>query len=59
MKRILLLTAACFAFAAFANADVNRAHLTPVKHKTRHQHEKHHAHRAAKHHAQHGRHHSV
>jgi hypothetical protein len=43
----------CSLFSAFALADVTHASLTPVKHRDRHQHTKHQAHRAAKHHARH------
>ncbi|HWJ48047.1 MAG TPA: hypothetical protein VNS62_10360 [Candidatus Udaeobacter sp.] len=59
MKWILsFLTTLCL-LSAFATADVGHASLEPVKHRERHQHAQHHAHRAGKHHARHRHYRSV
>ena len=48
MKKIFLCLMTCCMFSVFALATVTHASLTPVKHRDRHQHTKHHAHHATK-----------
>jgi len=48
MKKILLFLVLCGFISAFARADVAHASLVPVRHRVKHHHPNHHAHRAAK-----------
>jgi hypothetical protein len=59
MKKILLSLMACCMLSGFALASLPNASLTPVKHRDRHQHAKHQAHRATKHRARHKHYRSV
>jgi hypothetical protein len=59
MKNILLSLMTCCLLSVFAPASVTNASLTPVKHRDHHQHVKHQAHRAGKHHVRHKHYRSV
>jgi len=58
MKKILLSLMMCM-LSVFTLASVTNASPTPVKHRDRHPHTKHQAHRAGKHHARHKHYRSV
>jgi hypothetical protein len=59
MKKILLSLMTCCMLSVFTVASATNASLTPVKHRDQHQHVKHQAHRATKHHARHKHYRSV
>jgi hypothetical protein len=59
MKKILLSLMTCCLLSVFTLASATNASLTPVKHRGHHQHVKHQAHRATKHHARHKHYRSV